>query len=806
MSSSRSWSHVSTPAPGVGGSTLLGLVGLVAMGCSGGDKGTATLDAVDGWSPERVEVVSTVRAGEVVLRARTVNAFRVAVPAGELTVQATGNHLDAGGTTQVLDPSATGVASLRLPVTGPGRTELTVTASADNLDLNAASGEAWTVGLPMSQWAAGSLSQIGAPELEPTFSAAGTGGVAVALEDEVWWHSDVPGEPPHVVADMPQNVAGLTSGHLDRDGVLDLAVWSGNQVVVLRGLAEGGYTWGGAWRAVDGNAVGASISDANGDRIADLSIGTSGGGSGAITVFAHDGAWGFEPYPELIVNTELYSIAVADETGDGAPDVSIFATVTGTVRRYTLAEEGWVGSPTSELPNFESADGGTLLPLADLDGDGVLETVISGSPDANTQDLVFYVIDPAGAGSVNYPQSYGVYDATIADLDLDGNPEIVLAEDDTLNVIGWDGETFESRSSAGIGPHGPIAVGEYSGDGLPDAAIATDLVRFHPGGLSEAGDWVRERYSWTSYPTLYNPNATLADVNRDGAVDLVGLQVDPDTGDVDVVAWSLDFSGVEPQIDPLGTVNLVTSGVGHDLAVCEGEVYALSEGIDDDTGTTTSVTRLSLIRFNASTGAELVSERTLDRGVMLDCGIVDNGNFGVVVSSQTGFWSSFARELGAVSEGDVGATEDIALADTDGDGLGEVIGCTGGDVACTVVALDVDGDGLDEVVRSHSVTTLSSTTGDVELAGRGELSVADIDGDGRTDVLGWDADAGALLIWRNVDATLAPPAGLHSDRPLVSLAGLGDMTGDGVPELVFIDENGAVTHSSTTVATEGATW
>jgi hypothetical protein len=776
------------------------------VACNGNDKGAETLIEVDGSVADRVEVVSTVRAGEVELKARTLNNYRVAVASSPLTITAQGANLEGGAVTQVVDASVTGVGSVAFPVFAPGRVDFSVTDSELALDLGDASGTAWSVNLPMSQWATGSASLLGDAESEPTFAAAGTHGVAVAVEDKVWWSSAIPGETAYVVADMPQSVGGLTSGHIDRDGILDLAVWSGNQAILLRGLDGGGYTWGGGWRAVEGDIVGVSIADTNSDRINDVAIGSSGGGTGVVTVYEHDGGWSFEPFEKLVVNSELFSIAAGDETGDGSPDVSVFATVTGTVRRYSLAEEGWVGAQTSELPNYESPDGGRLLPHVDLDGDGVLETIIQGSPDANTQDLVFYVIDPTGAGSANYPQSYGVYDIAVADLNLDGNADIVVAEDDKVTVLGWDGESYESRASSGTGEHGPVVVGDYTGDSLPDVAIATDVVRTHPGQLNENGAWVRSDFSWTSYPTVYEPSVRIADVNGDGVDDIVGLQVDPSTGDVDIVAWELNFDEIEPQIDPLGSINLVTSGVGHDIAVCDGEVYALSEGVDDDLSSTSSVVRLTLVRFAGGTGAVKVNEITVDRGVMLDCGTIETGAFGVVVSTSTGFWNSFARELGAVGTGDVGATEDIALAETNGDGLGEVVGCSSPEGACSVVAVDLDGDGLDEVVRSSDTTTLQSAAGEEALAGGGELRTADIDGDGLTDVLGWDAESGLLYIWRNVGTTLAPPAALHSGRALVSMAGLSDMTGDGVPELVFVDENGSLIHSSATVPAAGATW
>ncbi len=779
-------------------------VGIAA--CGGDQKGTPTLDSIEAGTATRVEALSTVGIGTVEIAARTVNSYRVAVPAGNLFVSLTSSALEAGATTLEIDASLTGVARASLPADHAGRTDFSISSVDGSLEADAGNAVGWTFSLEPSAFGAGTASLLGDPTGTPSFSAAGTHGVAVSMDDEVWWHSDTPGAPPYVVADMPQSVAGMVSGHLDRDGILDLAVWSGNQLVALRGLAEGGYTWGGAWQASEGEVIGASISDANGDRLTDLSIGTSGNGNGVVTVLLHDGAWRFDPLPELNVNTEMYSLTVGDEAGDGSPDVSIFATVTGTIRRYTLAEEGWVGAPTSELPGYESLDGGNLLPQSDLDGDGVLETIIRGSADANTQELVFFVIDPEGAGSINYPDSYGLYEAAVSDLNVDGRPEIIISEDGDLTVVGWDGEKFQSRTSSGLGDRGPVAGGDASGDGVPDVIIASDAVRVHVGQLDEEGIWTRNRFEWLTYGTYFEASMKVTDLNNDGIADFVGLEQDPDTGDVDVVAWTLSFDSVSPEIQPLGRANLVTSGVGHDIAVCDGDIYALSEGIDDDTGTTSSSIRLSLVRFSSSVGAFVVSERSIDRGSMLDCGLIDDGQTGVVVSSQTGTWTTFGGGLAEVGSGDVGVTEDIAIGDINGDGFGEVVGCTGETLPCSIAMVDVDGDGIEDVVRSHDATTLTILGVETELAGRGILSSGDVDGDGMTDIMGWDAENGLMMVWRNVGTTLAPPMVLHTDRILVSPPALADMTGDGVPELVFVGDDRKMIHSSPTVAAIGATW
>ena len=116
------------------------------------------------------------------------------------------------------------------------------------------------------------------------------------------------------------------------------------------------------------------------------------------------------------------------------------------------------------------------------------------------------------------------------------------------------------------------------------------------------------------------------------------------------------------------------------------------------------------------------------------------------------------------------------------------------------------GDGVDEVVRSYDTTVLTTAAGDTNLAGVADLRTADIDGDGRLDVIGWDPEVRVLLALRNAGSTLAPPVGLHTDRDLTAVAGLADMTGDGVPELVFVDVDGRTVHSAATEPATGAAW
>ena len=88
------------------------------------------------------------------------------------------------------------------------------------------------------------------------FIAPGTNGVAVGAGDKVWYVPMEPGQPPHPVANLPFFIDGMWGNHIDDDGILDLAIWADTQVVLLRGRAEAGYGWGGAWTTGDRDVAG----------------------------------------------------------------------------------------------------------------------------------------------------------------------------------------------------------------------------------------------------------------------------------------------------------------------------------------------------------------------------------------------------------------------------------------------------------------------------------------------------------------------------------------------------------------------
>ena len=726
--------------------------------------------ALDGGGAIRVAIAPTLGGVDLAVPVRLLNAYGAAIAGGEVTVSIDGPTASPASLTVPLDGNGLGVAAFS--TAGPETVVITATASSDGADVGA-SAPAFAVADTSPVYTTAWGSHLGLPAgTVPSHGAPATGGMAISVEDAVWYVPAVPGAPAVQVADLPFTVEGLQGAHIDRDGLLDLLVYGENQVVLLRGVAQGGHAWAGGYQARAGSVVGATTSDIDGDRLGDIIIATSRESGGGVQVLVGDGAWGFDALPPLELGEEIWSVSGSDELSDGVPDLSVLTAGRGTVKRYSWRPEeaGWVGASTSELVDYEATEGARLLPQTDLDGDGRDEIILRGAEDRTPHELVFYTLtDPVYVFNLSYPR----YEVGVADVDDDGIDDLLVMEEGRVTVTSVNDRGGFSEIPVNLpSDRGPIVGGHFAGDAGADLMVATDHALVFPG-RADADGWDKVRPTWRSFATALAGPMLVEDLDGDGSGDSVGFT--SDGNELVMATWLLDPAAGQLQFGgrlSLGGADALA------LAHCGPFWYALV-GSDDDS---------TLVTFQVDAAAQpqqLAATNTT--GSLLACGVLPNGNDGVLVSSTSGFWTAHGPYGTEQASGNVGQSGAVALARSGG--AGAVVSCS--DPGCSVAAADLDGDGVEEIARGGDAVSLEWDGVTLDLDGAGHVSFADLDDDGAIDLLATDVATGRVYGWRNLGNQLAPPIVLATDRDLgAGPAFISDTTGDGVPELAVIDLDG----------------
>lgn len=764
---------------------------------------SSDLVEVDPGGIMETQVVPTTGQGVLSVPIRLNNAYGLPIPGGTpptITV----NGVGATVLSDDFSPDTFGITTVDIAAAPNSVVQVVADGS---------SGLVWSVASepPEVLSITGSVYPNGAPL--PSFAADGTNGNAFSGNNEIWWQPNTQGSEAWRTASFPGTIAGMWSTQVDSDGILDLAAWTEQQVFLMRGWPGGGYAWGSAWDVPEGRIVGISPTDVNGDRLVDLVIGVDYGQEAQVELLLGDGAWGFEAIEPLALTFGISTITAADEDLDGRPDISMIRSADGTVRRYSFLEEGWTGGTPAQISvgNDSTMLGGTLRPMADLNGDGDLELIVEGPKGASSQRLVFFSFN--GNTIIKYEQAYANYYVDIADMEGNGTAEVLAVEDGTLHLTRFDadGGSFVAQNHTVLSEAGPMAIADIDGDSLLDMVMFADVPTYFPGSLSEGGNsapgdaectdnrdndqdgtiddgdtqcsvWRPASYTWRSFGLDLIGQYEIIDLNDDGMDDLIGYVAGG--GENLLQSWvsSIGKDGL-PELIPGDGYTLYNDGTPLDLAVCGSLIYTLYE---------TSAKSLILARVDIDNGTDLSQGRASNEvtGSMLACGTIDDEDV-VVVSTNSGEWVSYEQDrLEAVGSGFVEAVRDIAVANNG------VVGC--GEDGCSVAAGDVDGDGIDEVFRSDAAgITVEGWGTTTELAGKGVVGLTDADRDGRVELLVTDIDSQRIVWYPGVNGSMAPPTSWWRDATFGGTAHMADLDGDGIVELVVPTERNSIAHSPT---------
>jgi len=351
-------------------------------------------------------------------------------------------------------------------------------------------------------------------------------------------------EQPLSLAAMPSVPVGplpldVAIGDVNKDGVPDLATADarGSQVSVVLGRGDG--TFVAPARTVAVGLVPHMLALSDLDQDGDLDLVATDHDSAGVAVWLNDGQGTFaqaagSPFAAHGGKPHNHGLAVGDVSGDFIPDV-----LTSNQEDHSISV--LLGDGTGR---FSPAPGSPIpleadpypLRLGDLDGDGKLDIVV---PLIGGRAVA--VLRGGGSGEFTpmpgspYRTLDRPYGIAVADLDADGNLDVLAAHDDTDQMTVLMGSATGMLTPAKGSPLSlgtrifAMATGDLNGDGTRDVlAGAGDLVMAllaRPGrSLSEAcrSDLVVK--SWT---------VNAGDLDGDGRIDVVA----PDAVANEVHVW-----------------------------------------------------------------------------------------------------------------------------------------------------------------------------------------------------------------------------------------------------------------------------
>ena len=256
-----------------------------------------------------------------------------------------------------------------------------------------------------------------------------------------------------------------------------------------------------------------------------------------------------------VLAAKTFEVLVSGDTGGLGPtidlrvakDQSVYLRVTGDAATQgdfvlAFANPDQFSTNDNSMIFFPTTSGSSEEALADLNGDGALDIVISHVG----QDIISVLINN-GDGTYKAPRTFAIgafqqdgpftlqglpnfhRDLAIDDFNRDGIPDIVVvntSSGDVSLLLGNGDGTFQPqrRFDATSAPFA-LAAGDLNNDGIPDLAVIDSTVAPAKGGvLLGRGDGtfqLLKPFVITPEETYRTNSVVIVDINGDGMTDLV---------------------------------------------------------------------------------------------------------------------------------------------------------------------------------------------------------------------------------------------------------------------------------------------
>jgi hypothetical protein len=553
----------------------------------------------------------------------------------------------------------------------------------------------------------------------------------------------------------------FVAADVDVDGHLDLvtADFAANTVSIFRNMGTLGTLTTASFAPRVSFSMGSgpadlAVRDLDGDGRPEIV--TANHGASSISILRNTGAPGlvssnsFAPRIDLVAGSGTRGVAVADFDGDGKPDIATANYNAATISLFRNIGGGPLSAASFAAPTqLSGPQAAHYVRAADLDGDGKLDLVVTSYSGA----------------------SLSVYRNTAVSGTLDGT-------------------SFAPRVDFGIGARGhTVSIGDLNGDSKPDLVVDAEIPSHvsvfqnvsTPGSFTSSS--LAARVDLSSGNNAWG--SAVGDLDSDGHPDIIFANFYDNT-----ISLYHNLSSVQPPPQPPAPVPAILSVSPH--SGMAGTSVTLA-------GTNFSPVAASNIVYLGAVRAEITAASATSLTVLVPSGATCAAPT-VTVGGLTGtagemFTPTFA---GGHAINTANFSPRVSLV-------------SGTGPTCTLIA-DLDGDGKPDLAvtdgQSHTVSvyrnesmagalTAGSFGRRVVLPGAGGgdntpymMVAADVDGDGKLDLVTTDLAANSVSVFRNV----ASPGSLTTNAfgPRVSFAvaagprnlTVRDLDGDGRPEIV----------------------